>query len=86
MGAVDAMGLLQWPAFAITVAAAWLVGSEHPGQRKAGFWCHMVANALWVVWGFHTSAWALVALQIFLVAMNIRGAAQNRRAEHDPQN
>ena len=34
----------------------------------------MASNALWLVWGFHTHAYALIALQIGLAIMNIRGA------------
>jgi hypothetical protein len=43
-------------------------------RRKAGFWLFLVSNALWVVWGLHSSAPALIALQVALAAMNIRGA------------
>lgn len=75
------MDLLQWPAFLITVGAAWLVGSQRPGRRKAGFWGHLLGNVLWVAWGVHSSAWALIALQFCLVAMNVRGARQNQASQ-----
>jgi hypothetical protein len=32
---------------------------------------------LWTIWGVHDRAWALVALQFFLAAMNIRGVYKN---------
>jgi hypothetical protein len=32
---------------------------------------------LWVAWGWHDGAWALVALQFALAAMNIRGMRRN---------
>ena len=32
---------------------------------------------LWVVWGLHDEAYALIALQLCLVATNIRGAFKN---------
>lgn len=63
----------------VTVAAAWLIGALHPWKRRVGFWLFLLSNVLWVVWGWHTSAWALIALQVCLAAMNIRGA---RKAEH----
>jgi hypothetical protein len=74
---MDAPDLLQWPAMAVTVAAAYLVASRSPRKRAAGFWCFLASNALWVAWGVHDRAWALVALQFFLAAMNIRGVYKN---------
>lgn len=67
------LNLIQWPAFAASVAAAWLVASNQQGRRNAGFWIFLVSNVLWVVWGIHTSAFALIALQVCLAALNIRG-------------
>jgi len=69
--------LLQWPAMAVTVLAAWMVASRHHGKRKLGFWCFLVSNVLWVVWGLHDEAYALIALQLCLVATNVRGAFKN---------
>jgi hypothetical protein len=37
----------------------------------------LASNALWSVWGVHDRAWALVTLQFFLAAMNIRGVYKN---------
>jgi len=58
----------------VTVAAAWFVASSSRTRRHIGFWLFLGSNALWVVWGLHSAAPALVALQIALAAMNIRGA------------
>ena len=58
---MDVLDLVQWPAFAASVAAAYLVGSNAKGRRNAGFWVFLLSNVLWVVWGIHTSAWALLA-------------------------
>lgn len=68
---------VQWPAMVATVVASWLVTSLRKGRRQAGFWLFLVSNALWVVWGLHTQAWALLTLQFCLAAMNIRGAKKN---------
>lgn len=65
---------VQWPAMVVTIVAAWLVGSTSRPRRLAGFWIFLASNALWIVWGWHTSAWALIVLQVALAAMNIRGA------------
>lgn len=67
------LDLIQWPAFAASVAAAWLVASNQQGRRNTGFWVFLVSNVLWVVWGIHTNAFALIALQVCLAALNIRG-------------
>lgn len=80
---MDWLDLLQWPAFAVTVAAGWLVASDHAHKRFWGFGLFLVSNALWIAWGWHDAAWALVALQGFLVITNIRGVADNREADGD---
>lgn len=72
----DWLDWVQWPAFAASVLAAWLVGSKAASRRNAGFWVFLASNALWVAWGLHSHAIALIALQICLAAMNIRGLAK----------
>ena len=69
----DLLSLIQWPAFATSLAAAWLVASNAKGRRNLGFWIFLASNVLWVAWGLHTSAWALIALQVCLAALNVRG-------------
>lgn len=64
---------LQWPAFAASLAAAWLVGSNNQRRRNIGFWVFLLSNVLWIAWGWHTQAWALIALQIGLALLNVRG-------------
>jgi hypothetical protein len=70
---MDILSLMQWPAFTASVAAAWLVASNSKPRRNIGFWIFLVSNALWIAWGLHTDAWALIALQICLAALNVRG-------------
>ena len=74
MSGLDAV---QWPAMVASVAAAWLVASSQERRRKWGFWCFLLSNVLWAVWGWHDRAWALIALQACLAAMNVRGVAKN---------
>lgn len=73
----NVVDLLQWPAMLVTVLAAWLVASSNERRRGWGFWVFMASNVLWVAWGWHAKAFALVALQLCLAAMNIRGAKKN---------
>jgi len=68
---------IQWPAMLVTVAASWFVASSSEGRRRVGFWLFLFSNALWVVWGWSAQAYALIALQVCLVAMNLRGAKKN---------
>lgn len=77
------LDLVQWPAMAATVAAAWLVASRSPARRAAGFWWFLASNLLWVIWGWHADAYALVVLQVALAAMNLRGARRNTHVEPD---
>lgn len=74
---MDYLDLLQWPAMLVTVAAAWLVASRSPRKRVVGFWCFLASNVLWVAWGIHDGAWALVGLQFCLAALNFRGVYKN---------
>jgi hypothetical protein len=61
----------------VTVVAAWLVASQSKARRAAGFWVFLLSNALWIVWGLHDHAYALIVLQLSLAALNIRGASKN---------
>lgn len=76
------MDWVQWPAMAVTIAAAWLVASSREPRRALGFWVFLASNGLWIAWGWQAQAWALVALQLGLAAMNIRGACRNHRKRH----
>ena len=71
--------LVQWPAMAVTVLAAWFVGSQRARRRMIAFWCFILSNILWVIWGLHADAYALIVLQLFLCAMNERGFRKNLR-------
>lgn len=71
---MDLLDILQWPAMAVTLLAAWLVASKSEPRRNTGFWVFLLSNVLWVVWGVYSQAYALIVLQIGLAAMNIRGA------------
>ena len=70
---IDLMDAIQWPAMVVTVGASWLVGSTHRRRRLIGFWTFLASNALWVAWGLHGAAPALVVLQLCLAVMNVRG-------------
>jgi len=70
---------VQWPAMAVTLFAAWLVASRHKARRAAGFWWFIASNALWIVWAWHVHAWALIALQVGLFAMNVRALGRTNK-------
>ncbi|MEO7241568.1 MAG: hypothetical protein ABIW85_01545 [Variovorax sp.] len=80
---MDWLDLLQWPAFAASVAAAWLVASDSERLRFIGFWVFLASNALWIGWGWPSQAWALVALQVCLAVMNVRGLKKADPASED---
>lgn len=74
---IDVLHQLQWPAMLVTVVAAWLTASQAKRKREYGFWLFLVSNVLWVVWGWHDGAYALIALQVALAFLNIRGVYKN---------
>ena len=74
----DAMlDAVQWPVMAVTLFAAWLVASRNARRRAHGFWWFIASNVLWIVWAWHVRAWALIALQVGLFVLNVRGALKN---------
>ncbi len=74
---MEMIAWVQWPAMIVTVLAAWLVGSTSKRRREAGFWCFLLSNVLWLIWGWHDGAYALMGLQVCLAALNIRGVQSN---------
>jgi len=80
------LDLIQWPAMAVTVLASWYVASTQPGRRRIGFWFYLVSNGLWIAWGLHAHAYALIALQLCLAAMNIRGERKTLKTRANIRN
>jgi hypothetical protein len=74
---MDLVNALQWPAMLVTVIAAWLIAAQRKFKRNWGFWLFLLSNVLWIAWGLHDGAHALVLLQICLAILNIRGAMKN---------
>lgn len=74
---MDYLDWVQWPAMLVTVAAAWMVGSQSEHRRKLGFWVFLTSNVLWIIWGLYANAYALITLQLALAAMNVRGWVKN---------
>ena len=77
----DWLDWMQWPAMLATVLAAWLVGSDREARRSAGFWVFLASNGLWILWSLHDGAFALIALQLALAALNIRGVFKTEAAQ-----
>ncbi len=67
---------------AFTLLAAWLVASSQVKRRNWGFWVFLLSNVLWVVWAVYDNAVALIAMQVGLAAMNIRGALKTEKVAH----
>ena len=74
---MDYLDWVQWPALVATLGSTWLVGSSRKSLRMIGFCTFIVSNVLWIVWGVHDRAYALIALQIGLAALNVRGVLKN---------
>ena len=73
----ELLNALQWPAMIVTLTAAWLVASQSSRKRTVGFWTFIASNILWVAWALHDEAYALIALQVGLFALNVRGVRKN---------
>jgi hypothetical protein len=81
VNATEWIDLVQWPAMAASLLAAWLVASSRERRRHWGFWTFLSSNVLWIVWGWHDRAWALVALQLGLAGLNLRGVAKSQEQD-----
>ncbi len=75
----DMLDIVQWVAMVVTIAAAYLVASQNDRRRHVGFWTFIASNVLWIAWGLHAAAYALVVLQLFLGVTNVRGVWKTRR-------
>jgi len=73
----DYLAYLEWPAMAITLAAAWWMGSTKQQKRIIAFGMLIVGNLMWIGWGWGDEAWALIALNVGLLALNIRAIMKN---------
>ncbi|MEX5684026.1 hypothetical protein ABFV59_05325 [Pseudomonas silesiensis] len=74
---MEYINFVQWPAMVVTVISAWFVGSQQPRRRMIAFWGFIASNALWVIWGLHANAYALILLECVLLGMNARGFRKN---------
>lgn len=62
---------------AATLLSAWLVAGLSKTKRRWGFWIFLLSNALWIGWGWHDHAIALIVLQVRLAFLNLRGVSKN---------
>jgi len=69
--------LLEWPAMAVSLAAAWWMGSTKAKKRIVAFVLLIVGNLMWIGWGWGEAAWALIALNVGLMALNVRAIFKN---------
>jgi hypothetical protein len=58
---------------AVNVLAVWLLTSQSKRKRHVGFSLSLISNVLWIIWGLHIQAFAVLVLQVALAALNIRG-------------
>jgi hypothetical protein len=76
--------LLEWPAMAISLAAAYLLASQKPEKRVVAFWLLIIGNVMWIAWGWGEAAWALIALNVGLMVLNVRGIFKNEHGAESP--
>ena len=57
----------------INILSVWLLTCQTRRMRHAGFLFSLVSNVLWVIWGWHVEAFAVLGLQFALATINIRG-------------
>ena len=61
---MDIFDAIQWLAMVVTVIAAWMVGSQKKFKRNWGFWLFLLSNVLWIIWGLHDHAYAVLGQKL----------------------
>ncbi len=79
----DMLNLLEWPAMAISLVAAYLLGSINPTKRIVAFVMLIIGNLMWIGWGWGNEAKALIALNVGLMVLNVRGVFKNEEAKDE---
>ena len=72
------LDLLQYPAAAIGILGAWLVGSLDGRARFWGFLCFLASNLLIILWAFSGPFYAIVFMQACYFVTSVRGALSNK--------
>ena len=81
---IDYLHQLQWPAMMVTIIAVWLIASQTKSKREIGFWLCLLANVLWVAWGWNANAYSIVVMQFALAMLNFRGVYKNETSSGVP--
>ena len=81
---MDYFSLIQWPAMVVNILAVWLLTSQSKGKRHAGFLLSLLSNLLWVVWGWHAEAFAVLGLQVALATLNVLGVRKTESKTQGP--
>ena len=81
---MDYFSLIQWPAMVVNILAVWLITSQSKGKRHAGFLLSLLSNLLWVVWGWHAEAFAVLGLQVALATLNVLGVRKTESKTQGP--
>ncbi len=81
----EILAMLEWPAMAISLVAAYLLGSIHATKRIVAFVMLIIGNLMWIGWGWGDEAWALIALNVGLLALNVRGIFKNEEAKKEEE-
>ena len=71
------LAYLEWPAMGVSLVAAYLMGSKKAKKRIVAFSLLILGNLLWIGWGWGDTAYALIALNLGLLALNVRGIMKN---------
>jgi hypothetical protein len=65
------LNILSWGACLLLLWGLKLVGEK----KRHGFYFSLVAEALWILWGVETKAWALVVMSLWICGMYFRALA-----------
>ena len=69
--------LIQYPAAALTIVGYWCVGDKLEIIRKTGFVMGLFGNIVWILYGLFPVQYGLIATNVVIFALGIRGYTNN---------
>ena len=68
---------------AVSLVAAYWMGSKKADKRIVAFLMLSAGNLMWIAWGWGEDAFALIALNVGLLLLNVRGILKNEKAKEE---
>lgn len=69
--------ILAWFTTIVNLVAIWFVSS----RDLRGLWIGLLSNLLWALYGYFTTQWSFVLLNVIIAVINLRGIRYWRKLQ-----